>query len=87
MSVDWCEYSTAEISKNRAKIPEKNGVVSFNSTLVRANPFPLQVKHAPTLNEHFKNQSHSVIFDVPLRQNDIGIRIKLRDICVWEISI
>ena len=82
MSVDWSQYSNAIQLKERAKNPEKNGVVSFNSTEIRSNPFSLEVRHAPT-----RNQAHSLIFDVPLRKNDIGIRIKLRAICVWEISI
>jgi hypothetical protein len=82
MSVDWSKYATAENTKNRARKPEKNGVLSFNSTLVRAVPTPLDVKHQPT-----HNQAHSVIFDVLPDSNDPEIRIKLRRICEWEIKI
>lgn len=89
MSVDWGKYSTAQQTRDRAKKPDDNGVVSFICKHVRDTPFPLQVRHAPTLNENIRNQAHSVIFNVPLSPNDIGLgyRLKLRDICKWEIKI
>jgi hypothetical protein len=78
MSTDWSAYSSAIELQNRAKIPEDNGIVYFNVGEVRNAPFPLSVKHDPTLTEHVKNWAHSIIFDIPLRKNDIGIRLKLR---------
>lgn len=87
MSTDWHKYSSAIELQNRARVPEDNGIVYFNVGEVRNAPFPLFVKHDPTLTEHFKNRSHSIVLDVPPRKNDIGIRLKLRDICKWEISI
>lgn len=87
MSTDWSKYSTAIELQNRARVPEDNGIVYFNVGEVRNSPFPLFVKHDPTLTEHFKNRSHSIILDVPPRKNDINIRVRLRDICKWVIPI
>ena len=87
MSIDWSKYSSALDAQNRAKIPTDNGVLSFWVKDVRANPFPLIVRHDPVLTEHFKNRAHAIILDLPPRKNDIGIRLKLRDICKWEIPI
>jgi hypothetical protein len=85
MSTDWNKYSTPVESRNRARVPEDNGIVSFSVLKVREKPYPLSVRHDPTLTEHFKNRAHTVVFEVPPRHNDIGIRIKLRDICIWEM--
>ena len=87
MSTDWCKYSSSLDTQNRAKVPFDNGVLSFNVEDVRNAPYPLVVRHDPTLTEHFKNRAHTVILAVPPRKNDIGIRLKLRDICKWEILI
>jgi hypothetical protein len=87
MSTDWNKYSTPADAQNRARIPSDNGIVSFLVDKVRNKPYSLIVEHDPTLDEHFKNQAHAVIKDVPPRVNDIGIRLKLRDICEWEIMI
>jgi hypothetical protein len=87
MSVNWDKYSTPIELQQLAKVPEKNGIVSFSVEKVRNTPYPLQVIHDPILIEHFKNQAHALILDVPPRKNDIGIRVKLRDICSWEIPL
>lgn len=87
MSTNWNKYSTPSELQQLAKVPEKNGVVSFPVEKVRNNPYPLQVTHDPIWTEHFKNQAHALVLDIPPRKNDIGIRVKLRDICSWEISI
>ncbi len=87
MSTNWHKYSTPLDLQQLAKVPEKNGVVSFRVEQVRQVPYPLQVVHDPIRNDTFQNQAHALVFDVPLRKNDIGIRIKLRDICNWEIPI
>ena len=87
MSTDWSKYSTPDESRNRARVPSDNGIVSFHVQKVRAEPYPLSVKHDPTLVEHFRNRSHTIIFEVPSRKNDIGIRLELRDICNWELPI
>jgi hypothetical protein len=87
MSTNWDKYSTPLELQQLAKVPEKNGIVSFSVEKVRNTPNPLQVIHDPILIEHFKNQAHALIFDLPPRKNDIRIRVKLRDICTWEIPI
>ncbi len=86
MSVDWSKYSSAQLLKDRARKPEKNGIVSFNVALVRENPTPLKVEHRPTYPDP-DNRSHSIVFDVMPNSNDPEIRIKLRRICQWEILI
>jgi len=87
MSTDWSKYSSPMESQNRAKVPADNGIVSFHVFKVRNSPYPLTVRHDPTLSEHFKNRAHAIILEVPPRNNDIGVRLKLRDICCWEIPI
>lgn len=81
MSVDWDKYSTALETRNRARNPEMNGVVSFETSKVRQTP-PLKVEHKPS-----NNRAHSIIFDVLPNANDPEIRIKLRKICSWVIEI
>ncbi len=81
LSVEWDKYSTALETRNRAKNPLANGVVSFYTCKVRQTP-PLKVEHKPS-----KNQAHSVIFDILPTANDPEIRIKLRKICSWVIKI
>ncbi len=95
LSVNWSKYSSAEITKEEVKQqikrrtglpknPDDFGVVSFNVGKVRkivAGTKPLAVIHQPT-----RNQAHSLICDIPPRKpNDLGVRMKLRDICRWEI--
>ena len=87
MSTNWKRYSTPLELQQLAKVPEKNGVVSFEVGKVRNVPCPLQVIHDPILTEHFRNQAHALVLDIPQRKNDIGIRVKLRDICSWEITV
>jgi hypothetical protein len=84
---NWNKYSTPLELQQLAKIPEKNGVVSFLVEKVRKMPYSLHVIHDPILTERFKNQAHALVLDIPERKNDIGIRVKLRDICSWEILI
>jgi hypothetical protein len=87
MSTNWDKYSTALELQQLAKVPENNGVVSFVVNDIRKIPYPLEAIHDPVLTEHFRNQAHTVVVDIPQRKNDIGIRLKLRDICSWEILI
>ncbi len=86
MSVDWSKYSSAQALKERARKPEKNGIVSFDVASVRESPTPLKVEHRPTYPDP-DNQAHSIVFDVLSDSNEPEIRIKLRRICQWEISI
>jgi hypothetical protein len=82
MSVNWNKYLTPFETQNSARIPEKNGVVSFVVEDVRNTPINLKVNHKPTI-----NRAHSIIFDVDSKANDPEIRINLRRICSWEIVI
>lgn len=86
MSVDWSKYSSAQALKDKARKPEKNGIVSFNAASVRESPTPLKVEHRPTYPDP-DNRAHSIIFDVMPHNNNPEIRIKLRRICKWEIPI
>ena len=90
LSVEWSKYTTPEETKQRARKPENNGVLSFNSDKIRNKPVNLDVRHHPTqLNPitGYHNQSHSLVFNVLSAENDPEIRLKLRDICEWEIYI
>jgi hypothetical protein len=79
LSVDWSEYSTPKDTRLRAKKPEDNGVLSFSVKSLRE--IPLAVIHKPTT-----NYAHSIIVGIPPRKpSDLGIRVRLRRICKWEI--
>lgn len=82
MSVNWNRYITAEETKNNAKVPEKNGVLSFITKNIRNSPIKLNVTHKPTT-----NRAHSIIHDVVSEKNDPEIRLLLRESCSWEIHI
>lgn len=82
LSVDWSEYSTAQESLKRAKVPESNGIISMPVIGIRSSPLPLTVVHKP----EETNYSHSEIFGIPPRKpSDLGIRVKLMDLSKWEI--
>ena len=83
LSVNWDKYSTALQTKELARKPELNGVVSFEAKKIKSPEINLQVKHSPSV----INRSHSIIFNVDYYENDPEIRIKLRRICKWEINI
>ncbi|SCX18957.1 hypothetical protein [Flavobacterium saliperosum] len=83
LSVDWSKYSTPQQSLERAKVPESNGVISMPIKGIRANPLPLSVLHVP----EETNYSHSEIFGIPPRKpSDMGVRVKLMDLSIWEID-
>jgi len=77
MSLDRCKYSTPEDSKNRAKIPEKNGIVALKTKMVRA--ILLNVEHDPTNT----NQSHSLV----VGKKDPEIKLKLSRLALWKLPI
>lgn len=83
LSVDWSEYSTPDESLSRAKVPEKNGIISMPISGIRASPLPLTVLHKPDK----INYSHSEILGIPPRKpSDMGIRVKLMDLSNWVIN-
>jgi len=85
MSTDWAKYSTPLESRNRAKKPEKKGIVSFIVGDLRK--LNLTVVHAPSK----ENRAHTNVKLV----NDVEIRLKLLDQLLdpnnetvkWEIPI
>lgn len=86
LSVNWAKYSTPQETKDEAKFfskdPNSYGIVSLKVASVRN--IPLRVIHSPRPH----NISHSSILDIPPRKpNDLGIRLKLRNICNWIIHI
>ncbi|WP_299124174.1 hypothetical protein [uncultured Tenacibaculum sp.] len=82
LSVDWSEHSTPEQTLERARIPQRNGVISIPILGIRSTPLPLTVLHKPVEG----NYSHSEIFGIPPRKpSDMGVRVKLMDLCKWEI--
>lgn len=84
MSVNWEKYCSALETKMKAKMgPDKYWVVSFVSWNIRKSNLWLKVTHAPSKD----NRSHSIIHDVQSEANDPEVRLFLRRICVWEISI
>ncbi|CAM3390721.1 hypothetical protein [Zobellia roscoffensis] len=83
LSVDWSAHSTAKDTLERAKDPKKNGVLSMSVLGLRKTPLPLEVLHKPSKS----NFSHSEVFGIPPRKpTDMGIRVKLMDLSIWEIN-
>lgn len=82
MSVNWSKYISAQETKDEARKPEANGVVSFIAGAIRSSPINLNVTHDP-----YPTRAHTIIHDVVSRQSDSEIRIKLRESCIWEIEI
>lgn len=93
LSVNWSKYSTPQKTrdevkhfKNKRGIPKDPGdygVVSFVVLPVRK--IGLEVIHKPSRS----NQAHSIIYPVPPMKNhrDTALRLKLRDLCKWEIKL
>jgi hypothetical protein len=79
MSVDWNKYSTPEETRNRAKVPADNGVVSFPVGGVRKIPFQ-EVLHAPIP----QNQAHAEIIG---DKKDPEIRLRFMQICTIILSV
>ena len=61
ISTDWEKYSTAEESRNRAKQPEKNGVIALIAGRVRRIE-GLAVRHSPDVEGN--NRAHTDILGV-----------------------
>ena len=89
LSVDWGRYSTAEVSRFRARIPELNGVARLCAGKIRAIDIydgkdNLDVIHSP-ISENF---SHSLIKKLP--DSDLEktkARKKLKDIAEIVIEV
>lgn len=92
MSTDWEKYSTPQISRNRARTPKDNLIVSLNVGFLRS--LTLLVEHSPVeekkennvVIEH-ANQAHTDVKsgDKKIKSNEI--RLKLLDEAVIEIEL
>src|SRR5271157_3771361 len=81
MSCDWAKYSTPQMTQERARCPEKNGVIQMNVGATRSIKFgesALDVKHDPI--EHPQpNRAHSLVIGIH-PPNKAKIRSKLQEI-------
>ena len=76
MSTDWEKYSTPEESRNRAKKPLENAVVSLIAGEVAKIPGQ-QIEHTPIP----RNRSHADVFG----EKNVEVRVHLRRLAVVEI--
>ena len=83
MSTDWGKYSTPQESRNRARIPNDNGIVSFNVGNVRN--IPLDVIHNPDFK--LKNPAHTDVKGLYNPKVKDKARLELMDIYEWVIHI
>jgi hypothetical protein len=78
MSVNWQKYCTSPSdSRDRARRPEDNAVISFVTLKVRA--MPLEVNHSPEVGD----RSHSDV----LGEKTAEIRLRLLEIFEWCLRI
>jgi hypothetical protein len=59
MSTDWAKYSTADDTRNRARIPKDNAVIQLEIEKVRQLP-DQTVVHTPDLTK--QNRAHTDVF-------------------------
>lgn len=87
LSVDRAIFSSAKETLNRARIPERNGVLSWNVGSIRQAPFNCEVVYDPVTIDGIENKAHSLVKGVPPRKpTGLEFRIQLRQICTWEIE-
>ncbi|OIV41195.1 hypothetical protein [Flavobacterium johnsoniae] len=87
LSVDRAIFSSPEDTLNRARIPERNGVLSWNVGSIRQAPFNCDVVYDPVTIDGIENKAHSLVKGVPPRKpTGLEFRIQLRQICTWEIE-
>jgi hypothetical protein len=86
MSCDWEKYSTAEESRQRARNPATNGVLSMVAGQVREVPRQ-RLEHDPVKELEstppIVNRAHSQVFG----EKTPEVRLKLRRITTWLIKI
>ena len=80
MSTDWEKYSTPTETRDRARSPNENGVISLIARQVRAIP-PLVVRHTP--DPDTMNRAHTDV----IGEKSPRVRIMLSRILRWEIRI
>ena len=81
MSVDWDKYSSKEQTRQRAKKPEKNAVISLSVGGIRKID-QLDVAHRPELG----NRAHSEV-DLPTHEELTEIRFKLNRLAQTVIPL
>nr|WP_199000930.1 hypothetical protein [Flavobacterium sp. ASV13] len=87
LSVDRSKFAEPIDTLNRARYPERNGVLSWNVGAVRNVPFSCEVIYDPVTLEGEVNMAHSLVKGVPPRKpNGLEFRINLRQICSWRIE-
>jgi hypothetical protein len=90
MSVDWNEYSTPLETRNRARTPSANAVISMIAAEIRKID-ALTVEHTPIQENSFDeegrplapNRAHSEV----IGQKTPEVRVKLSRIWAWEIRL
>ena len=78
MSTDWSKYSTPEDTRNRARIPNDNGIVSLTVDQVREIE-GLKVEHSPIPD----NRAHTDV----IGKKTPEVRMKLLRIFEWAIEL
>ena len=77
MSTDWSKYSTPMNTRDRARNPDRNGVISLGVGAVRA--IPQVVGHSPIAS----NRAHTDVAG----EKSTEVRAMLRRIAVWELPV
>lgn len=78
ISTNWNRYSTSHDTRNQARSPEDNAVVSLVAGEARSVE-TIQVKHEPIIG----NRAHSAIQG----RLTTKIRMNLRDLCKMELPL
>lgn len=82
MSADWEKYSTPMESRQRARKPLENAIISF--VVYQLRNLTLQVIHNPARD----NRAHSLIKGKEKKiQNDNRVRLGLLNVTQWEIRL
>jgi hypothetical protein len=76
MSCDWEKYSTAEESRNRARAPSQNGILSMVAGEIRSVPNQ-RLEHDPIP----ANRAHAQVFGDKTPE----VRLKLKRIATWTL--
>lgn len=78
MSTDWEKYSTPQQTRDRARIPNQNGIVKLNAGKIRELQ-GMSVTHTPEP----MNQAHSEVFG----EKTPEMRVKLYRLSEWIINL
>ncbi|MFX0103801.1 MAG: hypothetical protein ACFFCS_29835 [Candidatus Hodarchaeota archaeon] len=83
VSVDWNKYSTSNDARNRAREPERNGIIEISAISIR-DVENLEVNHVPI----FNNRAHSNIVGLNglSKQKRTKARWRLAQASSWVIK-